>query len=525
MQTKYIFMTGGVCSGLGKGITAASLGRLLKARGYRVTIQKFDPYINRNPGLLSPYQHGEVYVTDDGTEVDLDLGHYERYIDESLTRQNSVTTGKIYAQVLEAEENGVYKGTTIQIIPHITNAIKEHIVFDHNTDVVISEIGGTVGDIESLPYIEAIRQFADDIGAEHAMFVHVILVPFLSFAGEAKTKPSQHSVKELRSLGIRPDVLVCRTEKPLGDDLREKIARFCHVKLENVIENRNAECLYELPLMLEREGFAEIVCKRLGLEQRTPDLADWTALIKTKRTGTLTIGVAAKYVESTDAYISMNEALKHAGIALGMNVEAKLIDAEQINDANVADLFNGVNGILLPAGFGKRGAGGLVSTAKYARENKIPLLAIGQGMHCALVEFARNVVCYYEADSAEFNPNSPDLVVVQTKHDEEHKPIRPMRKGAKSVVLTPGSHLANAYETGLIRERFRHLFQINNQCRKPLMENGLLLVGHSPDDTHCEAFELPRDVHPWYVGVQFCPEFKSRINKPSPLYVAFLKNC
>ncbi|MCL2364846.1 MAG: CTP synthase [Defluviitaleaceae bacterium] len=522
MQTKYIFMTGGVCSGLGKGITAASLGRLLKARGYRVTIQKFDPYINMEPGLLSPYQHGEVYITDDGTEVDLDLGHYERYIDESLTQANAVSTGRIYWEVLNAERSGKYLGKTIQIIPHITDAIKARIVHNNQTQIVISEVGGTVGDFESLPFLEAIRQFGDDVGYENAMFVHVTLVPFLDFAGEPKTKPSQHSVKELRSLGIRPDILVCRTQYPLKDEMRAKIAQFCHVRTDCVIENRDADCLYKVPLMLEEENFAGVVCRRLGLDAPAPDLTEWTELVHRPRTTTLRIGLVGKYVEMHDAYLSVSEALKHAGITHNAKVEIDWIHAEKVNDKNAARLLQDLDGILLPAGFGKRGASGLIAAARYARENKKPLLAIGQGMHCAFIEFAHNVASVSDANSIEFEPKTPTPLIVSTEPTPTKATIVPMRKGAKTIKLSAESLLAQAYGQTQISERFRHNYKVDNQQSKTLTKNGLLLTGHSPDGTHVEAIELPRDTHPWYVGVQFCPEFKSRLTRPSPVYEAFL---
>jgi CTP synthase len=521
-------MTGGVCSGLGKGITAASLGRLLKARGYRVTIQKFDPYINMYPGLLSPYQHGEVYVTEDGTEVDLDIGHYERFIDENLSGGNSVSTGKIYWEVLNNERKGVYKGETIQIIPHITNEIKSHIFCNEKTDFVISEIGGTVGDIESLPFLEAIRQFGDDIGQENVLFVHVTLVPFLDFAGEAKTKPSQHSVKELLSLGIKPDILVCRTQRPLEDDMRKKLAQFCHIKSDFIIENRDASSLYDVPLMLEKENFADIVCAQLGLTPPEPDLSEWKALAQkiTDAGKSLNIGLVGKYVELRDAYLSVAEALKHAGIANNAKINIEWIHAEKINDANAQALLQGMDGIILPGGYGVRGINGLISAARYARINKKPLLAIGQGMHCALIEFARNVALYPDADSTEFNKNTntPVIVPINLSKDSpnEDEKIAPMRKGAIPVKLTPFSLIAEAYGETLIYERFRHNYRVNTSCCTALSEEGLALVGHSPDGQHCEAFELPQNVHPWFVGVQFRPELKSRITRPGPLFKAFI---
>ncbi|MCL2188115.1 MAG: CTP synthase [Defluviitaleaceae bacterium] len=526
MQTKYIFMTGGVCSGLGKGITAASLGRLLKARGFRVTIQKFDPYLNTDPGLLSPYEHGEVYVTEDGAEVDLDLGHYERYIDENLSVNNSITAGQIFWEVLSRERNGNYRGKTIQIIPHITDAVKSHIVCNQDTQIVISEIGGTVGDFESLPFIEAIRQFGDDIGAEHIMFVHVTLVPYLDFAGEAKTKPSQHSVKELLSLGIKPDVLVCRTQHPLEEEMRDKLARFCHVKHDCIIENLDAKSLYDVPLMLEKEHFADIVCKRLGLTPNMPDLSEWTALTQKSLTKTINVALVGKYAEFKDAYISSAEALKHASIFHGVKINIDWIHAEEINDENAHIFLADKHAVIMPGGYGERGIGGLISAAKYARVNKKPFLAIGQAMHCALIEYARNVAGCTDSDSVEFNAETVSPIIIPVHPPQEGKgnnKIVPMRKGAIPVKLTPDTLLAKAYGENLIYERFRHNYKINIQCRIPLAESGLILSASSPDDAFCEAIELPNKMHPWFVGVQFRPEFKSRITRPSPIFKAFIK--
>ena len=527
MQTKYIFLTGGVCSGLGKGITAASLGRLLKARNFRVTIQKCDPYLNMDPGLLSPYQHGEVYVTEDGAEVDLDLGHYERYIDENLSQSSSISTGKIYWDVLNEEKKGTHKGSTIQVIPHITNAIKSYITDHPPCDIVISEIGGTVGDIESLPFLEAIRQLSEDIGNAHVMYAHVTLVPYLDFAGEAKTKPSQHSVKELLSLGIKPDVLVCRTQRPLGNEMRRKLAQFCHVNLDCIIENRNAKCLYDVPLMLEKEHFADVVCKGLGLNAPKPDLSEWRQLTQKKPTQTITIGLVGKYVEFRDAYLSVAEALRHAGIAQDVSINLEWIHAEKIYDGNAADFLQNVQGIILPGGYGKRGTAGIIQAARYAREHKIPCLSIGLGMQCALIEFARNAANQPDADSIECNADTTfPLVVPITPVSTDSKDedlIVPMRKGAKEIKLTPGTKLHNAYQHDTIRERFRHRYMINNNHHGFFEKNGLLLSAFSENDTHIEGFELPGDVHPWFVGVQFYAEFKSRITNPSPLYEAFVR--
>ena len=522
-------MTGGVCSGLGKGITAASLGRLLKARGYRVTIQKFDPYINMYPGMLNPEQHGEVYVTEDGAEVDLDLGHYERFIDENLYAVNSVSAGRIYTEVLEAEKNRKYKGSTIQVIPHITNAIKEHIcAAGGNSDIVISEIGGTVGDIESLPFLEAIRQIMHDQGYANVMYIHVTLIPYLSFADEMKTKPSQHAVKELQSLGIRPDALVCRTERPLNMDMRKKIADFCYVEKECVIENANVDCIYEVPLLLEEENFADIVCKRLQLSPPAPDLDEWRSLVNRYKnvSGKINIGLICKY-ELRDAYLSVLESLIHAGVAHDVNVNTKMIHAEEINDISAEKHFAGLDGILVPGGYGPRGTPGLIAAARYARENKIPFLGIGKGMQCAVIEFARNVAGMADADSIEDNDASPtpviELIPRSTLEDSRDTGARlPMRKGAQPCKLSPGSLIHAAYDEALIYERFRHMYRVNNQYRGQLKEHGLLETALAPDGQHVEAVELPQNKHPWFVGVQFRPEFKSRITRPSPLFMAFI---
>ena len=526
MQTKYIFMTGGVCSGLGKGVTAASLGRLLKARGYRVTIQKFDPYINMYPGMLNPGEHGEVFVTEDGAEVDLDFGHYERFIDENLNSGNSVSTGRIYAEVLNTERRGGYKGSTIQVIPHITNAIKEHIFrTGGNSDIVISEIGGTVGDIESLPFLEAIRQIMYDKGHDNVMYVHVTLVPYLSFADEMKTKPSQHAVKELLSLGIRPDALVCRAERPLTDDLKDKLARFCNVNKDCIIENANVDCIYEVPLLLEEERFADIVCKRLDLNPpEQPNLTEWTSLVAKYKAAdkTINIGMVSKY-ELRDAYLSVFEALKHAGIAYNVKVNTRMINAECISDDNAASQLADLDGILIPGGYGSRGVQGQISTAKYARINKIPFLGIGQGMQCAILEFARNVAGITDADSTEVKSETSTPVIDHITPpimDGETKP--PMRKGAQPCKLEPNSLVHSAYGETLIYERFRHLYKLSNQYRGELVAHGLLEAATSPDNQFVEAIELPKSMHPWFVGVQYRPEFKSRITRPSPLFKAFV---
>ena len=525
MQTKYIFMTGGVCSGLGKGITAASLGRLLKARGYRVTIQKFDPYINMYPGMLNPEQHGEVFVTEDGAEVDLDLGHYERFIDENLYAGNSVSAGRIYGEVLSNERRGDYMGSTIQVIPHVTDVIKEHIRHaGGGTDIIISEIGGTVGDIESLPFLEAIRQIMYDEGAANVMYVHVTLVPYLAFADEMKTKPTQHAVKELLSLGIRPDAIVCRTEKPLTADLKKKLSDFCNVDKDNIIENANVDCIYEVPLLLEEERFADIVCKRLLLNPGEPELTEWAGLVAKYKaiSKTVNIGMVCKY-ELPDAYLSVHEALRHAGIVHNVKINTRRINAEGINDGNAAGHFDGLDGIVIPSGYGGRGFEGQISAAKYARENKIPFLGIGQGMQSAIIEFARNVAGITGAGSAEDKGNTSVPVINHINppaKDAETKP--PMRKGAQPCVLNPESITYTAYGTGLVHERFRHLYKLYNLYREELTKHGLVEAATSPDNQFVEAVELPKGEHPWYVCVQFRPEFKSSITRPSPLFKAFL---
>jgi len=530
MQTKYIFMTGGVCSGLGKGITAASLGRLLKARGYRVTIQKFDPYINMFPGMLNPDQHGEVFVTEDGAEVDLDLGHYERFIDENLNAGNSVTAGRIYSEVFRNERRKVYKGSTIQVIPHITNTIKEHIcAAGGNSDIIISEIGGTVGDIESLPFLEAIRQIMHDKGYSNVMYVHVTLVPYLAFADEMKTKPSQHSVKELLSLGIRPDALVCRTERPLEDDMKDKLALFCNVDKDCIIENANVDCIYEVPLLLEDENFADMVCKRLELDPPAPDLEEWRGLVDRFKNavGNVNIGLVCKY-ELRDAYLSVLEALKHAGIAHSVKVTTTMIPAEDITDDSAARCLGGLHVILIPCGYGDRGLGGLISAARYARENKVPFLGIGMGMQSAVIEFARNIANIPDADSAEENRDTQTPLIAPNPYPQaddfpaDIEANLPMRKGTMPCKLATDSLILAAYGETLIYERFRHMYKLNNHYRAELKEHGLLETAHSPDEQHVEAIELPTCQHPWFVGVQFRPEFKSRINRPSPLIKAFL---
>lgn len=531
MSVKYIFVTGGVVSGLGKGITAASLGRLLKARGYNVTMQKFDPYINMDPGTMSPYQHGEVFVTDDGAETDLDLGHYERFIDENLSVNSNVTTGKIYWSVISKERRGDYEGRTVQVIPHITNEIKDRVyrvAKTQTTDIVITEIGGTVGDIESTPFLEAIRQVMTEVGKENCMYIHLTLVPYISTSGEQKTKPTQHSVKELLSLGIQPDVIVCRTEKPLEPGLKEKIGLFCNISAESVIQNLDLETLYEVPLALEQEGLAKIVCKRLGLDDKTPDLNKWNDMVNIVKSlmqdeqQTVTISLVGKYVSLHDAYISVVEALKHGGIQNYSNVNINWVDSEEVTAQNVQALLGGSDGILVPGGFGDRGIEGKIIAAQYARENHVPYLGICLGMQIAVIEYARNVLGFQNANSSELNPDTPYPVIDLMPEQKDIENLGgTMRLGLYPCKVLPDTLAHEIYDADLIYERHRHRYEFNNQYRKEFLDHGMLLSGQSPDDRLVEMVELPD--HPWYLGVQFHPEFKSRPNRSHPIFADFIK--
>ncbi|NLY43055.1 MAG: CTP synthase [Clostridiaceae bacterium] len=527
MPVKYIFVTGGVVSGLGKGITAASLGRLLKARGQHVTIQKFDPYINIDPGTMSPYQHGEVFVTDDGAEADLDLGHYERFIDENLSKNSNVTTGKIYWSVISKERKGEYLGGTVQVIPHITNEIKERIYRvgkSGHTDIVITEIGGTVGDIESLPFLEAIRQVAVDVGRENCMYIHVTLVPFLSKSGEQKTKPTQHSVKELLGLGIQPDVIVCRSEMPIPKELRDKIGLFCNIPGERVVQNLDAETLYEVPLMLEKEGLAEIVCRQLNVACGVPDLSEWMEMVdKVKNLKyKVKIALVGKYVALHDAYLSIVESLKHGGIANDADVEIKWINSEELNEENCDRMLDDVDGILVPGGFGDRGVEGKIIAAKYARENKVPFFGICLGMQLAVVEFARNVVGLKDAHSSELNPHTPHPVIDLMPEQKDIEDMGgTMRLGLYPCKIAENTNTYKAYQDELIYERHRHRYEVSNEYREQLKEKGMIIAGLSPDERLVEIIELPD--HPWFIGVQFHPEFKSRPNRPHPLFREFIR--
>ena len=524
-MTKFIFITGGVVSSLGKGITASALGRLLKNRGLKVTIQKFDPYINVDPGTMSPYQHGEVFVTDDGAETDLDLGHYERFIDINLTKNSNVTTGKIYSTVINKERRGDYLGGTVQVIPHITNEIKDRVLQSRaiHTDIVITEIGGTVGDIESLPFLEAIRQIKSDVGSENVIYIHCTLVPMLKVSGELKTKPTQHSVKELRSIGIHPNIIVCRSEYSLSEDMKRKIALFCDIDREAVIELLDAETLYEVPLMLQKEGLDEIVVKHLGLNCGPADMEEWTALVnKVKNLSMKTrIAIVGKYVALPDAYMSIVESLRHAGFESDTEIDVKWVNSEKVTEENVAEMLGDVDGILVPGGFGDRGIEGKITAIRYAREQEIPFFGICLGMQMACVEGARNVLKLKEAHSAEIVPETPypiiDLLPEQKEIEEKGGT---MRLGLYPCKLEPDSLARKAYKTDVVYERHRHRYEFNNEFRQPMEQAGYLFSGISPDGRLVEILEYTK--HPWFVASQFHPEFKSRPNHSHPLFREFV---
>ena len=527
MAVKYVFITGGVVSGLGKGITAASLGRLLKARGLRVTIQKFDPYINVDAGTMSPYQHGEVFVTDDGAETDLDLGHYERFIDENLNKNSNITTGKVYLTVINKERQGEFLGRTVQVIPHITNEIKERIQLSaklNDIDVVITEIGGTVGDIESLPFLEAIRQFSTDMGRENVMYIHVTLVPYLDKSGELKTKPTQHSTKELRSIGIQPDVIVCRSKSKLNRDIKEKIGLFCNLPADCVIQNIDAEVLYEVPLMLEEEGLGDIVCKRLNINCGDPDLNEWRKIVERQKNlkKTVEIALVGKYIKLHDAYLSVTEALYHAGIANDAQVNINWVDSESIDAENIGKYLENANGIIVPGGFGDRGIDGKIIAINYARMNNIPFLGICLGMQTAIVEFCKNVCGLKDANSSEFDPKTKNPVIdLMPEQQVLYEKGGSMRLGLYPCKLKQGSLINKIYNEDLIHERHRHRYELNNNYRDMLTKNGMVLSGLSPDEKLIETIELAD--HPWFIGVQFHPEFKSRPNRCHPLFKDFIR--
>ncbi|MDR7908577.1 MULTISPECIES: glutamine hydrolyzing CTP synthase [Bacillus amyloliquefaciens group] len=525
-MTKYIFVTGGVVSSLGKGIVAASLGRLLKNRGMSVTIQKFDPYINVDPGTMSPYQHGEVFVTDDGAETDLDLGHYERFIDINLNRFSNVTTGKIYSAVLKKERRGDYLGGTVQVIPHITNELKDRVYRagkETNADVVITEIGGTVGDIESLPFLEAIRQMKSDIGHENVMYIHCTLVPYIKAAGELKTKPTQHSVKELRSLGIQPNIIVVRTEMPISQDMKDKIALFCDIDTKAVIECEDADNLYSIPLNLQEQGLDKLVCDHMKLECKDPDMTEWKDLVtKVKNLSkTITISLVGKYVELQDAYISVVESLRHAGYAFDADVKIKWINAEEVTESNIQELTSGTDGIIVPGGFGDRGVEGKIIAAKYARENKIPFFGICLGMQIASIEYARNVLGLEGAHSAEIDPSTPYPIIDLLPEQKDVEDLGgTLRLGLYPCKLQEATKAFEAYADEVVYERHRHRYEFNNEYRQQMEENGFVFSGTSPDGRLVEIIEL-KD-HPWYVACQFHPEFKSRPTRPQPLFKDFI---
>ena len=526
MAVKYIFVTGGVVSGLGKGITAASLGRLLKQRGLRVKVQKLDPYLNVDPGTMSPYQHGEVFVTDDGAETDLDLGHYERFIDENLTVHSSVSSGKVYWNVLNRERTGDYLGATVQIIPHITNEIKRNIysLDTPDTDVAIVEIGGTVGDIESQPFLESIRQVAAERGRQNVMFIHVSLIVSIPGTGELKSKPTQHSAKELLSLGIQPDVIICRSDAPVPRDILEKISLFCNIPVENAIPNLTAPVLYEVPLMLEREGLADVVVRRLGLICHMPDLTEWATMVHRAKhpQGSVEIALVGKYVALHDAYLSVAEALTHGGIENDVKVNIRWVDSETVTDGNAAELLDGADGVLVPGGFGSRGIEGKIAAVRWARESRVPFLGICLGMQMAVVEYARHMCGWADAHSSELDPATTHPVI-DLMPDQRGVTAKggTMRLGAYPCkVVSRGSRTYQAYGAEEISERHRHRYEFNNEYRDALTQAGLELAGLSPDGRLVEIVELPG--HPWFVGVQFHPELKSRPNKAHPLFRAFI---
>lgn len=528
-MTKYIFVTGGVVSSIGKGIVAASLGRLLKNRGLKVAIQKFDPYINVDPGTMSPYQHGEVFVTDDGTETDLDLGHYERFIDINLNQYSNVTTGKVYSEVLKKERRGDYLGATVQVIPHITNEIKDKIRRAGeltDADIVITEVGGTVGDIESLPFLEALRQMKADVGANNVLYIHTTLIPYLKAAGELKTKPTQHSVKELRSLGIQPNILVVRTEEELPSGIKDKLALFCDVKPNAVIESRDVETLYTIPLNLQAQGMDDLVLDHFGIKRPAADMTDWRALENKvlNLKGKVTVGLVGKYVSLPDAYLSIVEALKHAGYAHDTEIDIRWIDAEEVDDQNVADYLADVDGVLVPGGFGSRGLIGKIAAIRYAREHKLPFFGICLGMQLACIEFARNVVGIHDADTGEENPACPHKIIDLLPDQEAEGDLGgTLRLGLYPCRLVEGTLAHQLYGQEVVQERHRHRYEFNNAYRERLAAAGLTFSGLSPDGRLVEIVEI-KD-HPFFIAAQFHPEFISRPNRPQAIFDGFVAAC
>ena len=527
MAVKYVFVTGGVVSGLGTGITAASLGRLLKARGYKVTMQKFDPYINIDPGTMNPIQHGEVFVTDDGAETDLDLGHYERFIDENLSKNSNVTTGKVYWSVLQKERRGDYGGGTVQVIPHITNEIKSRFYRNFTSDdthIAIIEVGGTVGDIESQPFLEAIRQFQHEVGHDNAILIHVTLIPYLSASGELKTKPTQASVKELQGMGIQPDIIVCRSEHPLDQAIKDKIALFCNVPNNHVLQNLDVEYLYEAPLAMEKEQLAHVACESLHLDCPEPDLTDWINMVEDLRhpTKEISIALVGKYIQLHDAYISVVEALKHGGIVAHATVNIKWVDSEKLNDENVSDVLGDVQGILVPGGFGDRGIDGKICAIKYARENNVPFLGLCLGMQLSIVEYARHVCGLNDAHSIELDPATTHPVIALMPDQNGVEDIGgTLRLGSYPCILAQDSKAYELYGSEEIYERHRHRYEVNNDFRSTLTEHGMKLSGLSPDGRIVEMIELPN--HPWFIATQALPELKSRPNRPHPLFRGFVE--
>ncbi|MDD2970985.1 MAG: CTP synthase [Lachnospiraceae bacterium] len=526
MAVKYVFVTGGVVSGLGKGITAASLGRLLKARGYKVTMQKFDPYINIDPGTMNPIQHGEVFVTDDGTETDLDLGHYERFIDENLDKNSNVTTGKIYWSVLQKERRGDYGGGTVQVIPHITNEIKSRFYrnfSDTDTRIAIIEVGGTVGDIESQPFLESIRQFQHEAGRENAILIHVTLIPYLKASQEMKTKPTQASVKELQGMGIQPDIIVCRSEYPLDSQMKDKISLFCNIPSNHVLQNLDVEYLYEAPLAMEKEHLAQVACECLNLDCPEPDLDDWISMVDSLKSPTsqVTVALVGKYTQLHDAYISVVEALKHGGISNRTTVNIKWVDSELVTQDNVRETLEDVHGIIVPGGFGDRGIDGMITSIRYARENKIPFLGLCLGMQLSIVEYIRNVAGYRDAHSIELDPNTTHPVIALMPDQNGVEDIGgTLRLGSYPCVLDKASKAYTLYGEETIHERHRHRYEVNNDFRNVLTENGMKLSGISPDGRIVEMCELPE--HPFFLATQAHPELKSRPNRPHPLFKGFI---
>ena len=526
-MTKYVFITGGVVSSIGKGIVAASLGRLLKSRNYSVSILKLDPYINVDPGTMSPFQHGEVFVTDDGAETDLDLGHYERFTDTSMSRLNSVTTGSIYQAVINKERRGDYQGGTVQVIPHITNEIKERIkrvASNTSSDIVITEIGGTVGDIESLPFMEAIRQFRKDVGRNNAIYMHVTLIPWIPAAGEMKTKPTQHSVKELRSIGIQPDILVCRSDRPLKPGIKEKISEFCDVPVESVVTSRDASSIYEVPLILEQEGLAQQTLELLQLPQREPDLLGWTNLVQRMKSpqNQLEIAIVGKYIQLSDAYLSVVEALGHAAIAANVEVNLRWVSAEDLETNGAAKYLQDVTGVIVPGGFGIRGVDGKIVAIQYARENNIPFFGLCLGMQCSVIEWARHVAHLHDANSSEFDPNTTNPVI--NLLPEQHDVVDlggTMRLGLYPCRLKPNTIAFSLYQKEVIYERHRHRYEFNNAYRNQFLDTDYEISGTSPDGRLVEIVELPN--HPFFLATQFHPEFRSRPDTPHPLFLGFVK--